>query len=337
MRGSNKSMTGLLNPIIRVLADGQFHSGSELGEILGVSRAAIWKSIKKFEALGIEVHSVRGKGYRIVDPVILLDNKSIRAAMPVELSDALHWLEILDTIDSTNSHTMRSLQNGTLTPIADKYTAHLAEQQTSGKGRRGRQWISPFGHNICMTLVRQIDTGTMGTEGISLVVGLAIIRALKQQGLTGLGIKWPNDVIVDGKKLAGILLEITGDISGVCQLLIGVGINIKCSSEMMKSVEQPWTDLFEMTEEIVDRNVLVGRVISHIMLALEDFQSSGLSSFNEEWRKYDVMIDKRVELKTSGESQFGIARGISDTGALLLETKQGMQVVNGGEVSLRKA
>jgi len=329
-------MTGILHPLIRILADGQFHSGSELGEMLGVSRAAIWKNIKKVGELGIEVHSVRGKGYRIVHPVTLLDSKSIRAAMPTALNKALHHLEILDTIDSTNTHVMRLLQNGTLLPPADKYSAHLAEQQTSGKGRRGRQWVSPFGQNICLTMVRQIDTGTMATEGISLVVGLAIIRALKQQGLAGLGVKWPNDVIVDGKKLAGILLEITGDISGICQLLIGVGINIKCPPESMEGVDQPWTDLFQMTDGKVDRNLLVSGVLSHIMSALDEFQSRGLTNFNTEWRDHDVMIDKQVELITSGKSTFGIARGISDTGALLLETEQGIQLVSGGEVSLRR-
>jgi BirA family transcriptional regulator, biotin operon repressor / biotin---[acetyl-CoA-carboxylase] ligase len=329
-------MTGILHPLIRILADGQFHSGSELGDKLGVSRAAIWKNIKKVDGLGIEVHSVRGKGYKMVHPVTLLDSNSIRAALPAKLNEALHHLEILDTIDSTNSYAMRLLQNGTLLPLVGKYSAVLAEQQTSGKGRRGRQWVSPFGHNICLTMVRQIDTGTMGTEGISLVVGLAIIRALKQQGLTGLGVKWPNDVIVDGKKLAGILLEITGDISGICQLLIGVGININCPPETMEGVDQPWTDLFQVTEGKVDRNLLVSGVISHIMSALDEFQSRGLSNFNAEWRDHDVMIDKQVELITTGKSKFGIARGISGTGALLLETEQGVQFVNGGEVSLRR-
>ena len=329
-------MTGILNPIIKILADGRFHSGSELGEELNVSRAAIWKNIKKCEGLGIEVHSVRGKGYRIANPVFLLDSGDIYAAMPNGLNKVIQHLEILDTIDSTNGYAMRQLQDGSLTLEDGKYSIYLAEQQTNGKGRWGRKWISPFAQNICLTMVRQVDTGTMGTEGISLVVGLAINRALRQQGIIGLGVKWPNDVMLEGKKLAGILLEITGDISGMCQLLIGVGINIRCRSESMDEVDQPWADLQQTAGHNIDRNFLVSAVISHIMLALEEFESYGLGNFTAEWQEYDVMQDRSVELKTSGVSRYGIARGISDSGALLLETEDGIQTVNGGEVSLRR-
>lgn len=328
-------MSGILQPLIRILADGSFHSGSELGEMLNVSRAAIWKNIQKINKSGIEVHSVRGKGYRLPYPLTLLEPSIIRSGLPDDVADNIQQLEILETIDSTNSHAMRLLQNGQLMLGSRAYSIHLAEQQTSGKGRRGRQWNSPYGQNVYLTMARLVDTGNMGTEGISLVIGLAIIRALKQHGVEGLGVKWPNDVLCEGKKLAGILLEITGDLSGVCQLLLGVGINVRCHPESMESVSQPWTDLYQITGVEIDRNLLVSAVIFHIMTMLDEFESHGLNLFTEEWQDHDVMKDKQVELITSGNSQFGKAIGISETGALLLETDLGVQIINGGEVSLR--
>lgn len=329
-------MSELLRPLIARMADGRFHSGTELGEAFAISRAAVWKYMQRMAELGLEVHSVRGKGYRLPYPVSLLDAEAIRGSIPRTDKSVIRHLTVLDVIDSTNSHAMRQLQSGGLALHAGQYAVYLAEQQTQGKGRRGRLWVSPFGRNIYMTLVRQVDTGSVSTDGISLVVGLAIIRALKDMGILALGIKWPNDVVLDGKKLAGILLEITGDITGVCQLLIGVGINTRCQPEAMQAVEQPWTDLYSLGNHDVDRNALAALVIGHVMAALSEFEGKGLTAFHEEWKLHDVMHGREVELSTASGSRIGKAMGISDTGALILETGEGRQVVNGGEISLRR-
>jgi len=331
------SATGSLLPLISILSDGRFHSGSELGSQLGISRSGIWKNIGKFTELGLEVHAVRGKGYKLKYPITLLESSRIYAGVPDTKKSSIFQLEILDTIDSTNSHAMRLIQQGKLALQAGQYSIHLAEQQSDGKGRRGRQWISPFGQNIYLTMVRLIDTGVIATEGITLVVGLAIIRALRELEIPRLGVKWPNDILVEGKKLAGILLEISGDISGICQLTIGVGINVRNQPESMEQVDQPWTDLYQVTGKAMNRNLLVSQVMCHIMSALEEFESNGLKSFIGEWQDNDVMKDQQVELMTTGSSVQGIARGISESGVLLLETDQGIQMVNGGEVSLRKS
>ncbi len=328
-------MSELLRPLISRLADGRFHSGTELGEALAISRAAVWKHMQQLSELGLEVHSVRSKGYRLPEPVCLLERASIRAAITKEMLPGLGQLEILDAIDSTNSYAMRRLQEGTLPLVAGKHAVILAEQQTQGKGRRGRLWVSPYGRNIYMTMVRLVDTGTTGTEGISLVVGLALIRALSALGVPAPGVKWPNDVVAGGKKLAGILLEISGDITGVCQLLIGVGINVRCPPGAMQDVGQPWTDCHSLCNREIDRNVLVGSVASHIMAALPEFEKHGLPAFHEEWRQHDVMLGREVELSTASGSRIGKAMGIADNGALILDTGQGVQLFNGGEISLR--
>lgn len=328
-------MSLLLRPLIRKLADGHFHSGTELGETFAISRAAVWKHMQRISALGLEVHSVRGKGYRLPHPVSLLDPEAIIAALTRDQATAIRPLEILDSVDSTNSYAMRLLQEGGLTLDTGQYAVYLAEQQTSGKGRRGRQWVSPYGRNIYMTMVRLFDTGTVSTDGVSLVVGLAINRALKILGMPGTGVKWPNDVVCRDRKLAGILLEISGDITGVCQLLIGVGINTRCQPDSMQTVTQPWTDLYQLCGYEVDRNTLASAVINQVMAALSEFEYHGMQAFLDEWRLHDVMHGREVELTTSGGSRLGRAMGISETGALVLETGEGRQLVNGGEISLR--
>ncbi len=329
--------TGSLLPLISILSDGRFHSGSELGKQLGISRSAIWKNICKFTDLGLEIHAVRGKGYKLKYPITLLESASIYTDIPDAIRGSIARLEILDTIDSTNSHAMRLMQQGELLLQPGQYSIHLAEQQSSGKGRRGRKWISPFAQNIYLTMVRLIDTGVIATEGITLAVGLAIVRALRELEVPGLSVKWPNDILVEGKKLAGILLEISGDLSGICQLTIGVGINVRNQPESMEQVNQPWTDLYQVTGKGLDRNLLVSQVVCHIISVLEEFEHNGLKSFIAEWQDNDVMKDQQVELMTTGSSVKGIARGISESGALLLETGQGVQMVYGGEVSLRKS
>ena len=329
-------MTSILHPLINKLADGQYHSGTQLGMELNVSRAAICKVMKQINGLGLDVHSVRGKGYKLQDPVLLLDSEKIAVAIPLDRLGKLQELVILDSIDSTNSYAMREIQAGHGIPEPGKYLVYLAEQQTRGKGRRGREWVSPFGQNIYLTMVRNVDNGAMKTEGISLIVGLALVRALEALGISSLKVKWPNDVLFDNMKLGGILLEITGDIGGVCQLIIGVGINIHCQPEQMQNISQPWTDLNRITGKNTDRNLLAVNVVMNIMQALSEFETHGLQGFLDEWQQYDAIFDKDVELISGDNSQFGKARGISKSGALLFEVDGITQEVQGGEISLRR-
>lgn len=328
-------MTALLHPLIKRLSDGKFHSGADLGVDLGVSRAAISKAMKKINALGLEVHSVKGKGYRMESAVSLLDADQIRNEVSRKSASKIQDLQILNSIDSTNSYAMRCIQEDLLSPEPGKYTVTLAEQQTSGKGRRGRHWVSPFAQNVYFTMVRLVDTGVIKTEGLSLVIGLAVVRALKSLGVGDLAVKWPNDVLSENKKLAGILLEVSGDVTAVCHLLIGVGINSRCRPEDMEDVSQPWTDIYQVTGKHFDRNILAARTLTHIMQAMDELETHGFRNFQEEWQQVDVMMGKQVELISGTNSQFGVARGISEQGALLFEDATGVRAVSGGEISLR--
>jgi len=329
-------MSELLRPLVAILADGHFHSGSELGAALGISRAGVWKYIAKVADLGLEVHSVRGKGYRLAERVSLLDPALIRRELDALTSDRLHHLEVLEITDSTNTHAMRALQDGALKPQTGGFAVYLAERQTSGKGRRGRQWVSQYGRHIAMTLVKQVDAGASGTDGMSLVVGLGVIRALHALGITQAGVKWPNDIVCDGKKLAGILMEITGDVTGLCQLLIGIGINTRCDDKAMTAVAQPWTDLYRLTGELSDRNVLAATLIRHIMAVMATYENDGMGAFLAEWQQVDAMYGKQVVLTTGNHQRMGRASGIAENGALVLETDHGLELVSGGEISLRE-
>ena len=277
--------------LVAVLADGKFHSGDELGQHFGVTRSAIWKAVKKLSEIGLEVHSIRGKGYRLSETITLLDEKSFLADLSPDNKNKIKELEVLGSIDSTNSHTLRRIQDGSLDLAPGQTYLCFAEMQTAGKGRRGRQWVSPFGHNLYFSMVQVYEGGASGLEGLSLVVGLALVKALHSSGFSGLGLKWPNDVLWQGKKLAGILIEISGDIAGTCQVVIGLGVNLKQREITMREVSQPWTSLAELGFDQMQRNRLLGNIIDYQLDALERFKATGFVSFVPEWHLHYVNIE----------------------------------------------
>jgi BirA family biotin operon repressor/biotin-[acetyl-CoA-carboxylase] ligase len=329
-----------LLPLLQLLSDGKFHSGDELGKSLGVSRAAVWKSSKKITELGLDLHSVKGKGYRLNNALQLLNNEALLAGLADFQKEKIVELELLSSVDSTNSHAMRRIQNDNLDLAKGKVLVCLAEQQASGKGRRGREWVSPFGRNMYLSLVREFDSGAVGLEGLSLVVGLALVRALESVGIAGLGLKWPNDVLWQGRKLAGILLEMSGDVTGACQVVIGVGLNIHMDVEERLDIGQPWVDLKSIESSLPERNSLIARVIEELLVALDQFEENGFADFMQEWEKVDVLKGFQVELRRSLLSEVpedaGVAKGVDAKGALLIQTDSGLQSFHGGEVSVRK-
>ena len=229
--------------LLKLLADGKFHSGEILANTLQVSRTSIWKMIFRIQELGLELHSVKGKGYKLTEPLDLLDQESIIKNISSELRNQIQDIKIFQSIDSTSSYIMKLAQSGELALSGNKVFVCLAEQQTAGKGRRGRSWASPFGHNLYFTVARQFNTGISELEGLSLVIALAVTRVLERNKIEGLGIKWPNDILWQGKKLAGILLEISGDPTGLSQVLIGLGLNVSANPQAMTDVDQAWVDL----------------------------------------------------------------------------------------------
>lgn len=311
--------------LIKMLADGQFHSGEALGEKLGISRAAISKHIKVLQEWGLDIFRVQGKGYSLSQPLDLLEQDKL-----VSQSNAPH-LELIPIIDSTNQHLMRNvgeLPSGSVC---------LAEYQEAGRGRRGRTWLSPFGSNLYLSMYWRLDAGLAAAMGLSLVVGVAVTKTLHQLGATDVRVKWPNDLYVHDKKLAGILVELTGQTGDAAHLVIGMGLNIGMTKSSDASIDQPWANLLEACPNLPDRNTLASALINGLIEALKEYEISGMAGIVDDWKMLDNFKDRKVKLLMGDKEVYGIARGINEQGALLLETREGITPYLGGEISLRSA
>lgn len=319
----------MLNQVLALMADGGFHSGERLGAQLGVSRAAIWKILSRLEKQGFPIQRVRGKGYRIPPNAVLLDLKHIQSALPQGLKEVWEW-HLFQQLDSTNTEAQRLLQQ-----TESKRLICLSEQQLAGRGRRGRVWASPFAQNIYLSLVEPFEGGAQAVEGLSLVVGLALVEALEQVGYRGCKLKWPNDVLLDGRKLAGILVELSGDLTSECQVVIGVGVNV-LMRDKPTDIDQPWTSLL-MSEQKqpLDRNILIAAFLTQLAEALATFKSEGFAPFVSRWEQRDAWKNRAVRVVAGSHVQEGVSRGVTARGALRLVSALGEVHINGGEVSLR--
>lgn len=314
--------------LLAILADGHFHSGARLGQRLGVSRAAIWKHIKELAELGVECHSVPGKGYRLASPLELLQSESILAAMGGMPRPSM--IEIHSNISSTNRYLMDRVA------VLKSGHACFAESQSSGRGRHGRQWISPFARNIYLSLYWQFALSPADLSPLGLAMGVAVMRALQRLGIEDAGLKWPNDVLCQGHKLAGILIEMSGESAGPYHVVVGVGLNVDMSQTAASAIDQPWVDLVTALRRPVSRNVVAGTLLAELLAALESYQRGGFAEVREEWLRHDVCADAPVAILTAIDKIEGKARGVDETGALLLETASGIKRFHSGEVSLRR-
>jgi BirA family biotin operon repressor/biotin-[acetyl-CoA-carboxylase] ligase len=313
-------------PLLRLLQDGRFHSGEALGAALGVSRSAIWKQLQSLEAeLALPVYRVRGRGYRLESQLVLLDEGVLAA------SEAAHgWpVSILPTVDSTNAEALRRLAGGQVPPFIV-----LAERQTSGRGRRGRNWVSPFGENLYYSLALQVDGGMRQLEGLSLVVGLALLRALRVAGVVSAGLKWPNDVLVDGRKVAGILLELSGDPADVCHVVIGIGVNVNMLADK-GAIDQPWTSMRAELGGLVDRNEFVCELNRQLSLYLDLHKARGFAALRDEWQENHLWQGRSVILAMGANPVEGVVLGVDQAGAIRLRVAGVEQNFSGGELSLR--
>lgn len=313
--------------LLKLLQDGRFHSGEALGAELGVSRAAVWKKLQALQAeLGLSVHKVRGRGYRLEAPLQLLDEPRLNGQ-----GDGPGWLAyVLPSLDSTNAEALRLLSSSPALPF---YV--LAERQTSGRGRRGRSWVSPFGENIYYSLVLRIDGGMRQLEGMSLAVGLALLQVVRDCGVSSAGLKWPNDVLVGERKLAGILLELSGDPADVCHVVIGIGLNVNMLAAEVGAIGQPWTSMRMELGRQLDRNELVcalNRQLSHYL----DIQlRHGFAALQDEWQRSHLWQLRPVALTAGGEPVEGVVLGVDQSGAVRMQVEGVERVFSGGELSLR--
>lgn len=314
-----------MSKLLNLLQDGRFHSGQDLGHALGVSRSAVWKQLQLLEAdLGVTVHKVRGRGYRLATPLSLLDPERISAAL-VELGWAA---EIHEVIDSTNAQALRTVA----TPLSRPLLI-LAERQDAGRGRRGRTWVSPYAANLYYSLAVPLQGGIKRLEGLSLVAGMAVVECLRAQGVSDAMLKWPNDVLVQGRKIAGILLELVGDPADQCHVVLGIGINVNMKES--EAIDQQWTSLYLHTHKPVDRNALAIALSESLAKFIHKLETNGFAYLRPQWEAQHAWQGKDVYLISGAQKTVGRVLGITDQGSLRLEVDGKPEVFSGGELSLR--
>lgn len=308
--------------LLHHLSDSHFHSGQRLAEILGVSRTSIASYVHQLIDMGVDIYSVKGRGYRLATPVSLLDEKWLNDFLQVPV-------KIFSEINSTNSWIMEHLEalpHGQLVSC---------DYQSAGRGRRGRGFASNVAGQLAFSVYWSYEGGLDAIQGLSLVVGVAIAEALRNLGYESVGLKWPNDIYAGREKLAGILVEMSGQPHQQLHLIAGVGINIRLG-RVLESIDQPATDLTHLTHEHVDRNELLAACYSSLDRAYQQFCNEGLGAFIERWNALDIFHGEKVKLIfNNGHIESGAVKGVDANGNLLLDQQGYIQHFAAGEVSLR--
>ena len=328
-------MANLLFPVLNILSDGKFHSGEAIAKHFKVSRVTIWQAIAEAEKLGVEIFSVRGKGYSLSHPVQFIDEVKVKKA----IGEMASWfnIKVFDVLDSTNNFLMQEAPKGY--PHASCVVANI---QTSGKGRRGRQWQSSLGENLTFSFLWRFTKGAAALSGLSLAVGTSLIRSLKKININQALLKWPNDILVKDdegyKKLAGILIELQGDMDGQCAAIIGIGINLKLSKNQLAKIDQPAIGINQCIDNEVDTNEFLGIIIKDLTDVLAKFESNNFEYFKDEWQSYDAFQDQFISISLGdGGIISGKEHGVNDMGALEVITEDGIKTFSSGEVSIRKS
>lgn len=305
-------------------------SGAALARELGISRAAVWKRIEALRAAGVDVAATPGTGYALARPLQLLDAGAVRDALSGAARADLAGVDLVFETDSTNALALRS-------PVPDRGTrVFLAERQTAGRGRRGRPWASPLAAHAYLSLSRRFDGGIAALQGLSLAVGVAVADALHALGHRAVGVKWPNDLLADDRKLGGILVEVGGDAAGPMRVVVGVGINVAMPPDAAAAIDQPWIDLATLAGAPVPRHDVIVALLDALLPMLARFERDGLAPFLPAWRRHDVLAGRPIRLHEAGTTHDGTALGIADDGALRMRTDDGGERrVHAGEASLR--
>ena len=316
---------------LRLLADGRFHSGADIARALDRSRAAVSETLKGARALGIEVFSVPGKGYRLAEPVEFLDAHAIVTRLGPAASRIR--LTLLDEVDSTSTRLASLAQAG-----APSGTCVAAECQSAGRGRRGRAWQAGLGASLTFSMLWRFDQGPGHLAGLPLAVAVAATRALERAGVPGVGVKWPNDLVHDWKKLGGILVETTGEMLGPTAAVIGIGLNYRLGEALAQRIAQPATDVASCGGDLPSRNALLALLLAELVSAMERFAQGGFSVFRDEWKSRHAYADRNVTV-VAGEASPREVRvvGVAADGALLVAAGGHTERLTSAEVSLRPA
>lgn len=314
--------------VLQHLAAGEFRSGEMLAEALGVSRGTIWHAVRELEQGGLQVYRVKGRGYRLDKPLSLIDTKAVmRQPGMAKLGLTLN---LLSAVDSTNTIAVQRARTG-----APGRSVIVAEWQTAGRGRHGRAWHGGIAGGLTFSMLWRFTQGAAELSGLSLAVGVGLMRAIRQLGMPDVALKWPNDLVWQSRKLAGILIEMHGDALGPTSAVIGIGINVRISDAMRRLIDQPVGDLETACGHVMDRSVLLATVLQQLVPMMETFERHGFAPFREEWERYHAWHNRRVTISLpDGRRERGVARGIDDAGALLVAQTCGIRRYHNGEVSL---
>ena len=312
-------------PLLRLLADGQIHSGRDLSAALAVPPTVLRGGIRAVERLGLQVDRYRGKGYRLSEPLDLLDGEQL-----ARLLDAAFVVQLLDQCPSTNGVLMERARHGVRQPLA-----LACEHQTAGRGRRGNRWQSGIGTDLTFSVLWNFARTADGLSGLSLALGVALVRALERLGYPGVLLKWPNDLVLRGRKLGGILIEVTGQSGGASAVVAGIGLNLRWDEARSAAVDQPATGLFEASAAVTPRTTLLAGLLMELRSALELFAVAGFTPFRADWLNYHAWQGRRVTLRVAQQTVAdGEAVGIDDDGALLVRSARGVERFHSGELRL---
>jgi BirA family biotin operon repressor/biotin-[acetyl-CoA-carboxylase] ligase len=315
--------------ILQMLADGRFHSGQALAQLLGVSRTAVWKRVTALERMGLDVYAVRGRGYRLAAPLEILAPEQIGAALPRDVRRSVKSIEVQFETASTNQFLLDA--------VAVHGRVVLSEYQRAGRGRRGNRWVSPLAGGVSLSLGWHFASAPESLVLVSLLTGAAVARALNECGCTGIGLKWPNDLVAGGCKLGGVLIEARGQITGPVDLVVGVGVNVRLPASARRSVDQPVTDVAEISGMPVQRNRLAASMIAEIVRMLSGAGTGVWDEYLREWRNRDTVRGREVRLLLPGREVSGTVEGVDPSGLLMLRVAGSVQRFSSGEVSLRVA
>lgn len=317
--------------LLSILGDGTCHSGSALGQVLGITRSAVWKQINQLIDFGIPIISIPHQGYQLPNKLILLNKQQITEHLLEKKISTPFNLHLTTSIHSTNLF-LKNLPPSHLLEIC------CAETQTQGRGRFGRQWYSPFGENIYCSSRWNLNYDLSKFSGLSLVTSLAILHTLNEFQLAGeIKIKWPNDIYWTDKKLCGSLIEILAESNGNSQVIIGIGLNVNTDTKKHPLLESSWCSLYEITKNHFDRNLIIACLISNLEHYLNKFIANDLNAFMDEWNQVDYLAGKYIQITQPQGSLAGTACGINQQGQLILEDSKGIRhLLSSGDTSVQK-
>ena len=318
------------NEILRMLKNSkeEFLSGEKISVEFGVTRAAIWKNMNALKEDGYDIESIPRKGYRIISSPDILTLEEIEGGLHTEyIGRNLYYY---DSISSTN---IRAKEIALEEPEG---SVIISEEQTGGIGRLGRSWISPKKKGIWLSVILKPEVEPMNVSKIALVGAAAVNKALKEMGINS-GIKWPNDIVVDGKKVCGILTEMSCELNMINYVVMGIGINVNLDKvDIPEELQHKATSLKIATKEEINRRTLLASILNHFEELYNGFKSGDIFSTIEICRENSVLLGEEVRIIKGKEIRIGKALDINSEGELVVQFEDNVvENIFSGEVSLR--